>query len=431
LAELRTSHFAPVEGLIARERFDAPSDFGPRRAVREVRRAERPRLVSSSQGEIGQMLLAFPDYTTLEPLASLFPNLLDSLRSGLSTGSSLIVLAHRSNAGIAEQWLDRAGFADRRVVAVDDSVHFSVWAEDAFVGVVDDAAPERVILVEPPAFGRYADGLLADYLEEAGLDVATYQVPLYFQGGNVLVGDDFFLIGLDYPLKTLEGLFRPAGGDALAEVREEYRRHLDGQRDLEFVGTSAPIRVPPPRPFVAPDGKPGIEVFGGAPGTFQPIFHIDMFVTPAGRDPDGRFRVLVGDPRAAAELLGEELPEHASAGAFDEIAERLSAAGLRVIRNPLPYTFHDRWSDRERRWVRTWYHATSNNALVEVGAASRQVWIPTYGYGPWEALERTDQANARLWADLGFTVRSLGDFHPLAQASGAVHCVKKYLRRGP
>jgi hypothetical protein len=111
------------------------------------------------------------------------------------------------------------------------------------------------------------------------------------------------------------------------------------------------------------------------------------------------------------------------------MADLLAAAEFEVIRNPLPYTFYDEWDRDDGIWVRRWYFATSNNALVEVAGDVRQVWLPTYGYGAWEQMERTDKANAKVWADLGFTVRQLPDFHPLAQWSGAVHCVKKYLRR--
>jgi hypothetical protein len=425
---MRTNHFPRVEGLVLRHRFDDPIDFGPRQAAVARGRAEHPRLVSTFEGRIQELLLALPSYASKEPLASLFQGLLTELRAGLGEDAQLTVAVHRDIAETAEGWIKGVGFVNVAVVPVDDTVNFSVWAEDAYVSVFDDQSRDSVYLVEPPAFGRYADALLADFFVGSTDKLSTYQVPLYFQGGNVLVGDDFFMIGIDYPKRTLDEMFVPSGDDPLAEVREEYRKHLDLDRRLLFVGTEAPINVPEPKPFDA-DGAGGIEVFGGGAGTFQPIFHIDMFVTLVGRVDDGPFRVMVGDPMRASKLLAEELPSHANASAFDEVADRLAAAGFEVTRNPLPYTSYDEWDEENRVWVRTWYFATSNNALVEVAGEARQVWLPTYGYGPWEHLKRTDDANAEAWTDLGFTVRQLPDFHPLAQWSGAVHCVKKYVRR--
>ena len=59
-------------------------------------------------------------------------------------------------------------------------------------------------------------------------------------------------------------------------------------------------------------GEPWTEVlyFGNKPGTVQPLFHIDMFVTLAGRAEDGRYRVLVGDPHLAAQILA--MPDSAA-----------------------------------------------------------------------------------------------------------------------
>jgi len=78
---------------------------------------------------------------------------------------------------------------------------------------------------------------------------------------------------------------------------------------------------------------------------------------------------------------------------------------------------------------RFWYHATSNNCLVQIDGASRDVWLPTYGHAPFEELAATDEAHRRTWESLGFTVHQLGDFHLFAMRLGAVHCIKKYLAR--
>jgi hypothetical protein len=152
-----------------------------------------------------------------------------------------------------------------------------------------------------------------------------------------------------------------------------------------------------------------------------------MFISLAGRR-DGRYRILVGDPREAAELTGEPLQPHAMAPVFDNIAAALAAQGFEVVRNPLPLVYVDDPLER----VRTWYFATSNNALVHTPMDGPSVVIlPTYAHGPFGHLSATDERNARIWESLGFEVRLLADFHPFAANLGAVHCIKKYLARSP
>ena len=84
--------------------------------------------------------------------------------------------------------------------------------------------------------------------------------------------------------------------------------------------------------------------------------------------------------------------------------------------------------DDPDRKERTWYFATSNNALVQNGP-SKIVWLPSYGHGNWSELAETDKANAAMWEEMGYAVKMLSDFHPFAENLGAVHCIKKYLAR--
>jgi hypothetical protein len=51
------------------------------------------------------------------------------------------------------------------------------------------------------------------------------------------------------------------------------------------------------------------------------------------------------------------------------------------------------------------------------------------GHGAWKELAATDEANRRLWEELGFTVHELASFHAFAQRAGALHCIAKELER--
>ena len=258
------------------------------------------------------------------------------------------------------------------------------------------------------------------------------QAPLYFQGGNVLVGDDFFFIGGDYPansLRYINNVILPNAGESPADaVRRLYREYMDGQRTLHYIGSTVQVPAQTERQITV-NGESWTELLylGNRPGTVQPLFHIDMFLTLAGRDTAGRYQVLVGDPRLAATLLGARLWPHAMVNVFDNIAEELRRRGFAVTRNPLPLAYVDDASTKER----IWYFATANNALVQIPQAGvRDVWLPSYGFGNWTSLSVTDTGNRQIWESLGFQVHMLGDFHPFAENLGAVHCIKKYLARG-
>jgi hypothetical protein len=410
-----------------------------------------PSLVPSAAGPLSRLLLTIPEYATEEPYARAYRSLLGLLPAH----TRLVVLTHEAARDRVAGWLSARPADSTELLAAPDHLHFSVWAEDAYVVVRDGGSGDHYF-VEPYSFLRYGDGLIADFVANA-TDLQHTQAPLYFQGGNCLVGDDFWLIGVDYPARTLQYLGnvlvgRP--GEAPAQTVERvFREHLDPARRFLSVGSTVPVPAETLR-LVEEDGEVRVdEVYlGNTPGTRQPLFHIDMFITLVGRGPDGRFRLLVGDPRRAAEVLRLGPWAYAMEPVFDSVASTLAARGFDVRRNPLPLASVDevvpveafddpgnpvsadihrrlRQQGRSEVTLRSWYFATANNALVEDAGADRTVWLPTYGHGRHGHLRATDEANAALWRDLGFEVKLLGDFHAFALNLGAVHCIKKYLAR--
>ena len=430
---LRPRHYPAVPGEIKRTDADMPANVRGLRArtaatATALLRGEprKPSLVASADGAIARMLLTIPSYAVggaANPYAVVYRDLLLKLPAAIE----LLIRTHDAVAADVGEGVEGAGRADRTtVVATDDFLNFSVWAEDGYVVIADEDG--AAAFVEPAAFPRYGDALVADRVADAA-QMGIYQAPLHLQGGNVLVGDDFFLVGVDYPLLTFaEGILNaPPGGDQDALIRAVYRRYLDSSREFVPVGTTLPV-PPAARRELRLDGETWEEELyaGNAPGTRQPIFHIDMFVSLAGRGEDGRYRLLVGDPREAARLTGEPLQAHAMAPVFDDVARGLTARGYDVGRSPLPLVHQD---DPQQR-VRSWYFATSNNALVHAPAGERPVvLLPTYGHGPFEALRATDDRHAEIWTELGYEVVGLADFHPFASNLGAAHCIKKDLGR--
>ncbi|HEX2046217.1 MAG TPA: hypothetical protein VHF27_00530 [Acidimicrobiales bacterium] len=424
---------------------------------------QKPALVSSWRGAIDTVLLAFPTYGVFSPgLAAAYRSLIGALREG----TRFVVVHHRSTRGEVEEWFAAAGHPQDNVTYVDlpDYVSFTDWAEDAYVSLFD-ASDDTAYLMEPWEFPRAGDALISESVQEHA-PITSAQAPLVFQGGNCLIGDRFWLLGKDYfadSVALVEGDFPPvevpAGTTSEVFVTRLFAEYVDAGRDLVVVGTTRPI---PLREFygTSEGDEYYLDIASDGAGTYQPIFHIDMFVTLVGPDDTGTFNVLLGSPALGDEILGTRSP-FALDDVYDALADQLAARGMRVERNPLVHraTRGRTLTVAELRdiagqpgadallqavnelvaagaqdttsvGVRSWHHVTWNNCLVENGAVGRHVYLPTFGHGPNQDLEPVDQAMKALWERRGFTVHMLGDFNDFARRLGVVHCIKKYLRRG-
>ncbi len=425
---------------------------------------QAPTLISSWQGAIESLLLAFPTYGVVSAeLAAGYRSVIAAMRPG----TKFVIVHHRSRRTDIEEWFAAVGHPEGNVtyVALPDYVTFTDWAEDAYVALVD-AADDMAYLMEPWEFPRAGDALVSESVQEH-VTLRSGQAPLIFQGGNCLVGDGFWLLGKDYfadSVALVEGRRPPVAipPDTTSEafVTRLFADYLDTHRELVVVGTNRPI---PLREFygTCEDGAFYVDIAADGAGTYQPIFHIDMFITLVGADGGGAFDVLVGSPALGDELMGARSPFSLD-DAYDSIADQLAARGMKVRRNPLVHRpelgraftvaqlriiagqpgnealvealtelLAAGATETTSVRVRTWHHVTWNNCLVENGAAvGRQVYLPTFGHPPNEDLAPIDEEMKALWERQGFSVHMLGDFNAFARRQGVVHCIKKYLRRG-
>src|SRR5690606_30298332 len=116
--------------------------------------------------------------------------------------TKFLILTHESVENDLRNWLDSKGILNRTELgSVPNHLHFSVWAEDGYAITKDTNG--KTFFAEPFSFPRYADGLMAEFASNIS-DLENYQAPLYFQGGNIVIGDNFFFIGADYPKNSLQ-----------------------------------------------------------------------------------------------------------------------------------------------------------------------------------------------------------------------------------
>jgi len=339
-----------------------------------------------------------------------------------------LVVTHHEGVDLLAEWVRDLGMVDRtRVVSVPDQTKFSVWAQDSFI-VCSDSQGGRLIL-QPLNHEHPGETVIARTVAEfLGWDYR--QVPGRLQSGNVLVGDDFWLMGADSAEKPSGELPRPDQEPGATTTEEETEFVLDATRTMHLVSSDRPVPGFEEELLLRDAGELGSgwqeAVYrGNRVGTTQPIFHVDSFISLAGREPDGRYRILVGDPALAARTIGTDLPEHALQDVFDRVAFLFERAGLVVSRVPLPLVYHDNKLTR----VRHWYFASYNNAIVEIVGDSKRVWLPTYGHGKWKVLVSTDEMVRDVWRGLGFETRTLTDFHPFASNLGSLRCMAKCLER--
>lgn len=445
---------------------DEPRGHGPRAAAGQqvVPGLQSPSLVSSFEGSIDRILFCFPTWAAADPsLVAAYASVLDALR----VGTRFIAVHNASTRTVVEGWFAEAGhpLENVQLVPLPDYILLTDWAEDAYVSL-EDADEGVAYLMEPWSFLRAGDALIADAVEEH-TDIRASGSPLVFQGGNCLVGSDFWMLGRDYFADTVSLLTDgrapveiPSGTIPSDFAVDLFSQYVDRDRRLVLLGTKKPIPI---HDYVGTEeeGDLFLDIPAGGVGTFQPIFHIDMFVTLVG-PAEGGFQVLVGSPAVADGLLGTTSP-FALAEVYDGIAAELERSGFVVRRNPLVHRpslgqtlSFGRLKELSEEpgyealvpavadlaaagagtttavRIRDWHHITWNNCLVEnsAAAAGRNVYLPTFGHGPEADLAGIDAAMKALWEELGFTVHMLGDFNPFARRQGVVHCIKKYVARG-
>ncbi|MFK7943720.1 MAG: hypothetical protein AB8B85_12520 [Paracoccaceae bacterium] len=318
-------------------------------------------------------------------------------------------MAEPATAKVAE-WVAKSGpGAEACLIEAPADLPFSLWTQDLFLARVNGE------LVIPPHFDRYRD-LDAARILANGAGHPLAETTAYFEGGNIIPAGDLLLIGAD--LVTLNG----GNAEALATHIDESRRPL-------VLGTAAPVKPETTEPTERPaKGWTHTIHWKISEGSTQPMFHIDLFVAPAGEEHDGTPRFLVGCPRRAARLLRHPDRPHALADKFDEVAATLEKAGARVIRNPLPLI----WKDQPEKQHRTWFHLPVNNVLIEdLGPQGRTVWLPGFASKTWPELSVVDNENAAIWAMLGYSVTRIPGLMPLAENLGALHCMAKIVARAP
>jgi hypothetical protein len=377
-------------------------------------------IVPSAHGRIDQILLTVPPFTDENgepapdwPVSPHYERHLRRLIELLGPDRKYTIVCHHYQRDRVREWIDEVGISRDDLQLVLSVFDYSIWAQDAYVALT--APFQGPLLAEGVLFPRYDDMSVADDVA-AQTPVSALQSYLYFQGGNILGSPTAHLIGADYVWRNTGR----AGLETETKVLDRFSQLFGG--DIVALGRFDPI--------------PAAHRRQGLSGIFQPIFHIDMYVTPTGvTGQSGKEIVLVGRPSKAREILGQGPGPFDFDEYFRETAEQLDPM-FEVHSLPLLPMHGDLGGNADPAF----YHLTWNNAVLEnhtddQRVLHRVVYMPTFSedagdFGVDRAVrEALDDAAAGIWIDVGFEVKRMDGLEDLAYGAGSIHCITKTLQR--
>ena len=421
-----------------------------------------PKVVSSVYGKIKTLVLFYPTNKDNRKRSTYcyFEFLKELIQKFKEGGRRFILVVKKNNDNLLSdtekellEVLANKNKNTLHVMAIDYRAYqLTPWAQDAFLAVSYKVEGEnQIYLIEPSneddnsnAISLVFDG---DRNPNLNLNFLHADSAVKFVGGNILAGDNFVLFGIN---KTTEEDIKDKGEKWFGKNRillktkvrglfnesKKYKKTSDGYRNYYRFATEN-----------------------------QVLFHLDVFITLAGKNKVGEEVFVIGNPVIGFPLY-ENLPDDIieiaknlitrTSKGIDELIRSLKAQlcilniPYEIIRNPMPLTYYDKMEYDKK--YRHWCWASYNNCLVESYCdpnskerCIKNVLIPSYGigsdysgmskekevYGNWTELHKYDLQNKWIWEEkLGYKVVLLHqDFNPFMRLNGSLNCLTNCIER--
>lgn len=288
------------------------------------------------------------------------------------------------------------------------------WVQDPYLCRRGDMGPELII-----------SATAAPAAKEASIQIASVTgrvirpVDLRFEGGNLLQLGDTLLLGRDIAYQN--GIVHQ--GKSL-EPNEKAWCHLEsriraafGVQKLIWVGTQRQV-------------QPGLPSCAISQTTWQPFFHLDLFLMPGGRDPAGHLRLFLGKVYP----IGNIRMTPAETGAIQVLAEALDQIALQLACQ-LPGLVLERLPILVSPGGGGLHIRSLCNGWVDIDAKQAIAYLPDFRKAePEDQYEQIVQQAHLAAADTlgrcGFRLRWIDmNFNQLATEGGALHCAVKVLAR--
>ncbi len=400
--------------------------------MRSVIRMETPlvRFTSEIEGKVERIAIGVPENIVFCDVQEFYAQVLSKLIRADGSGPLIEALTHvlESRITAIKEAIDRYGNQNVRDLAfgIPEVDSGSIWLRDLLLISI---RKEFTHLVHSSGIGAISPFQLATIRKNTMATDA--QSPFKFEGGNILAGRDFFLVGED---------IQRINEDLNLATWEDLN-----QKKILLVGRDS-SETP----------------------SKQPIFHIDIFFSLGGEVicPDGKTRYLImrGLPREFQNDFDpcdtdSDLPMGAQPEDFEAIFKNLLQLDPKIsfcgMTLPLIYLkfedvemirrimFTDIEPENGMEIREAWN--TYNNVLTEIDVDTRRVWMPTYSVNPtlyenhpqyvprfcaimrW--MKSQDLMAQAVWEAAGFEVIPVGPMLFWTLGRGALRCVVNELER--
>jgi hypothetical protein len=288
------------------------------------------------------------------------------------------------------------------------------WLQDPFLCLSGHERTELVVDKNADDFVRVAAFQIA-----AATGWTIRPVDLRFAGGNLLRLDDVLLVGKDLAFENL--ICEPSDflvpNAAAWEALKAKLRRLFQVEHIVWVGLE--------RKF-----KPQIRPIGLDDLTWQPFFHLDLFLMPGGRDAEGRLRVFVGEIHPVTDIYTDV----AQVGALDALRMALEEITAKLVHD-LPGLIVERLPILILSGPQRLNVYSLCNGWLDVGPHGGRAYLPDYraAIGETQYALAIAQAHAAAEAkllSLGIaTIWVQMNFLEYASDGGALHCAVKVMHR--
>ena len=423
---------------------------------------EMPLALSSVYGQLKTIVLFFPTNSgrTVYP----YLNFLKEFVQKIGGTSRLFLLVVESRGLISQNEektlikLAQKNHNRFQMVVIDyKSYDISPWAQDSFFPIkYKENNYYKTYLVEPcntPRNRNIAEKI-TEYLQnelplDLGVNIGFQRSPVPFVGGNMLVGSNFILIGLH---RTDKNIIKQLGQKWIG------KNIIVLESDSTLFNSWIKC-------------KTTTDTYCNkyqADTKHQTIFHLDVFITLAGKNQYGQEVLVFGQPVIGFSITDDLAPDikalikdtitetsKAIESMIAKVKEQFNNIGIpyKIIRNPLPLTYYDEIENGKK--VRYWCWATYNNCLVENYYDTKSlderriknIVMPSYGIssdytkrkykntffncGTWTELYKYDLQNKWIWEELlGYHVILLRqDYNPFTRRQGSLNCLTNCIER--
>lgn len=313
---------------------------------------------------------------------------------------------------------------------------FSIWIQDPFV-VLNNETETHLLEPLPNLLLRPEDSQIINgtILGKTSRPIVNHEIlnkHFKFHGGNILAGKDFIIAGGD---NMNDALPEPTQLETYRENIQKYFAPNIPLSNIHIISHRySKIKIPN-EVYKGISNSPDIDLHVDyikgkwALDYHQPLYHLDLFISLAGKSGDNKNRLVIpyvmsyfAEAQSAVEYMNVY---------FQNIVDELRLKEFEIYRNPIAL------QAMEYKRSTRWYFTTYNNCIVQVNDEiqdDNRVWLPTFGgdygeYQNWDYLTALDNANIDLWKRLGFNVHPLPNYHPIAYRKGGPHCMIKCLER--